>query len=129
MKGRTLVLFTVGLTAIASTAKAEEVSLSKDLMPIFARSCTGCHQREGGNPHAVEAGVYLEKKEDLLKPKRGLIIAGKPEASFLLTVLNPPKDMGSKVKTMPPARSDKPKLSKEEIQKIYDWIKAGARDN
>lgn len=108
---------------------ADEVSLSKDLMPLFARSCTGCHQRENGKPDAIKNGLYFEKKEDVLKGLGSLIVANNPDESYLVQVLKVDENKPKWIKTMPPPRSKAPKLSEEEINKIADWIKAGAKDN
>lgn len=129
MAGTRLLVGFVGLAALTHVAVAEEVSLSKDLMPLFARSCTGCHQRQNGNPDAIKKGVFFEKKEDLLKAKRGLIIPGRPDESLLPLIMKRTADKPKWVKTMPPPRSKAKPLSEAEINKITDWIKAGAKDN
>lgn len=129
MTGKQLPALTLFLVAMATMVTAEEVSLSKDVMPLFARSCTGCHQREGGNLKAVEQGPYLEKKSDILRIVGSMIIPGKPESSYLLMTMSKPKPGQPRYKMMPPQRSKTPRLSDKEIQKVSDWIKAGAKDN
>jgi cytochrome c553 len=129
MTGKQLSIIPLCLAAMATMVTAEVVSLSKDVMPLFARSCTGCHQREGGNRKAVDQGPYLEKKSDILRIVGSMIIPGKPENSYLLMTMNKRKPGQMYVKMMPPQRSKAPRLSEEELQKISDWIKAGAKDN
>ena len=129
MTGKQLPALTLCLTVMATMVTAEEVSLSKDIMPLFARSCTGCHQREGGNLKAVKHGPYLEKKSDIVRITGSMIIPGKPENSYLLMTMSKPKSGQPRYKVMPPERSKAPRLTDKEIQKVSDWIKAGAKDN
>jgi cytochrome c553 len=129
MTGKQLSIIPLCLAAMATMVTAEEVSLSKDVMPLFARSCTGCHQREGGNRKAVDQGPYLELKSDILRIVGSMIIPGKPENSYLLLTMNKRKPGQQYVKMMPPQDSKAPRLSEEELQKISDWIEAGAKDN
>ena len=129
MTGKQLPVLTLCLTLMATMVTAEETSLSKDVMPLFARSCTGCHQREGGNRKAVDQGPYLEKKSDILRIVGSMIIPGKPESSYLLITISKPKPGQPRFKMMPPQNSKGPRLTDQEVQKISDWIKAGAKDN
>ena len=119
----------LGLFALSGTAVADEVSLSRDVMPLIARSCTGCHQRESGDRKAVESGPYLEKKSDILGVVGTMIVPSKPENSYLLMIMSPPKSGQLKYKMMPPKRSRTPKMTKAELDKISAWIKDGAKDN
>ena len=119
----------LGVVALAHVAVAEEVSLSRDVMPLLARSCTGCHQREGGNRKAVDHGPYLEKKSDILGIVGTMIVAEKPENSYLLMIMSKPKPGQPQHKMMPPQQSKAPGLTDKEIQMVSDWIKAGAKDN
>ena len=129
MTGKQLPVLTLCLTLMATMVTAEEISLSKDIMPLFSRSCTGCHQREGGNRKAVDHGPYLEKKSDILRIVGSMIIPDKPESSYLLMIISKPKPGQPQHKIMPPQRSKTPRLTDKEIQKVSDWIKAGAKDN
>ena len=118
-----------GVFALTSMASADEVSLSKDVMPLIARSCTGCHQRENGDRKAVESGPYLEKKSDILGVVGTMILPGKPENSYLLIIMSEPGPGQLKHKMMPPKRSRTPKITAAERAKISAWIKDGAKDN
>ena len=129
MTDRKIALAAFGLAVMVNMTMAEEVSLTKDLMPLFARSCTGCHQRENGNKDAIKDGVYLEKKEDILKSVGTLVVTGKPDDSYLLQVLKKAEDKPEWIKTMPPPRSKAPRMSEDEIKTVANWIKAGAKDN
>ena len=129
MNERNMLLGLLGVFALASLAVAEEVSLSKDVMPLFSKSCTGCHQREGGNRKAVDHGPYLEKKSDILGLVGTMIVAEKPDNSYLLMMISKPKAGKPKHKMMPPERSKAPRLNDREVQIISEWIQAGAEDN
>jgi cytochrome c553 len=130
MIGKRLSVMSLYLLAMATAVMAEEVvSLSKDVMPLFAKSCTGCHQREGGNRKAIDQGPYLETESDILRIVGSLIIPGRPERSYLLMTMSKPKAGQPRVKMMPPERSKTPGMTDQEVQKISDWIKAGAKDN
>jgi len=129
MIGRKAAAGIIGLAALTNGAMAEEISLSKDLMPLFQRSCAGCHQREDGNPNAVKTGFLFDTKEDVLETVGKIIIKDHPEQSYLLMVVTPPEDPTQETKQMPPPQSKAQPLSKEEIKQISEWIKAGAKDN
>jgi cytochrome c553 len=117
------------VSTLSGAAASEEVSLARDVMPLIARSCTECHQREGGNRKAVENGPYLEKKSDILGVTGTLIIPGKPENSYLLITMSPPQPGRPRHNMMPPKRSKARKMTDAEIKKIAAWIKDGAKDN
>jgi hypothetical protein len=112
-----------------SEEKAGTVSLAKDLMPVVERSCGVCHKREGGNEHAVENKAYFETKADILGRVGKYIIAGKPEESGLLKILDRTMKVGDHELVMPPPGKEVPPWSKEELEKFSTWIEEGAKDN
>jgi hypothetical protein len=114
---------------IKQEAADEGVSLSKDLLPVFVRSCGVCHAREGGNEKAVEHQVYYENKEDILGKVGKFIISGKPEESGLVKVLNQTYPVGDDKIVMPPPESEIQKWSDEEVALFEKWIRDGAKDN
>jgi mono/diheme cytochrome c family protein len=109
--------------------KTAEVSLAGDLMPVFAKSCAGCHKREGGIAAAIEGGVFIEKKEDILKAIGTGIVPGKPAESGFLKVLDQTYPVGRDKVVMPPPNSKAPKWSKEDLDLFSRWIAEGAKDN
>jgi len=131
MNKQNTLLGLIALFALAGSAVAEtnEVSLSKDIMPLIARSCTGCHQRENGNQKAIENGPYLEKKSDVMAVVGTLIVPGKPESSYLLMTMSPPAPGKPQPNIMPPKRSKAPRMTAAELAKIASWIKDGAKHN
>jgi len=114
--------------AVLSTS-AEDVSLEKDLMPLFQRSCGTCHEPDSGIRGAIKDGAFFNTKKDILGKVGGPIVAGKPDESGLVNVLKQEVKFGKKEIVMPPAGSDVPAFTKEEIEKVVAWIKAGAKDN
>jgi hypothetical protein len=119
----------VAVLAIAGTSLAEEVSFSTDLMPLFERSCSVCHKRDGGKEKAIANKIFYETKEDVLSKVGTFIIPGKPEESGLLQVLNQTKKFGRRNMPMPPPKAAMPKWSEAELKLFSDWIKAGAKDS
>ena len=117
------------VTLATCSATAEEVSLEKDLMPLFQRSCGTCHAPDSGVRGAIKDGAFFNTKEDVLGKVGTFIIAEKPEESGLVKVVDQTKKFGKKQLVMPPAKSDDPKWSKEEIALFKAWIKSGAKDN
>lgn len=115
------------LTAFSASAK--EVSLEKDLMPLFKRSCGTCHAPDSGIRGAIKDGAFFNTKKDILGKVGGPIEAGKPEKSGLIKVLKQEVKFGKRNLVMPPPKADEAKFSKEEIAKVTAWIKAGAKDN
>ena len=115
--------------ALVVGAGAEEVLFSKDLMPLFERSCAVCHKRAGGNEKAIINGVFYETKEDILSKVGTKIIPGKPEDSGLLKELNQTEKFGRRDMPMPPPKASSPKWSEAELERFSDWVAAGAKDN
>lgn len=117
----------VSLTTL--TGFATEVSLEKDLMPIFKKSCSECHNPESTNRGAIKNKAFFATKADILGKVGTHIKAGNPEESGLIKVLDQTAKFGKREIPMPPPKSEIPKWSEEELKKISDWIKAGAKDN
>ena len=102
--------------ATATTAPAAAtVSFSKDVLPLFQKNCTRCHG--GGSPRQ---GLSLESYQAVMKGSNNgaVVVAGNPDKSPLYTLV--------KSGTMPFGGT---KLADADIQKISDWIKAGAANN
>ena len=57
-----LQLMFAGFVCVSVVAGAEEVSLSKNLLPLFERSCAVCHKRDGGKEKAIENGAFYENE-------------------------------------------------------------------
>jgi WD40 repeat protein len=112
-----LVLF----APLSRAAEAEKVSYYKEIRPIFQQTCQGCHQ-----PAKMGGGYNMTNFADLFKKgdreKLG-IVAGKPEASFLVDLIQPKK---GKPAEMPRGKESLPEA---QIKKIITWIQQGASDD
>jgi hypothetical protein len=124
-----MILAAIAAVTLTCVVLAEEVSLTKDVMPLFERSCAVCHKREGGNKRAVRNSTYYDKKEDLLSVVGTYILPGKPDKSGLTKVLNQTQKIGKRQMTMPPSNSKAPKFSEKDLKVFSDWVAAGAKDN
>ncbi len=111
-------------TSVSQPAGKSAISFSKDIQPIFDRSCTDCH---GGN-----AGLYLHEGESYanlvnVPATKGCtsemrVQPGNAEVSVLYKRVS-----GTSCGTQMPKKS--PPLSTEEIDAIRRWIDAGAPNN
>jgi mono/diheme cytochrome c family protein len=119
-------LFLAVLATAAHTAEPEKVapagdkptlSFDRDIRPILAEHCIGCH---GGDK--PEGGFQLTSRESALKPTESghhAIVPGKPGESEMIRRLTATGD-----ERMPPA--EKEPLKPAEIEKLRQWISAGA---
>lgn len=101
--------------AATAAPAAAGVTFSKDLLPIFEKSCTRCHAGSG-----VRGGFNLATYAATMKGGSSgpAVVPGDPDKSPLYTLV--------KSGVMPFGGS---RLSEADMQKIFDWIKAGALDN
>ena len=100
---------------------AAKVSYYKDVRPIFAQHCNGCHQ-----PAKAQGGYVMTGHADLFKESdagHAGVVAGKPEKSTLV----------EQIKLHPDGKAEMPKgrdpLSPAQIKLINDWIAQGAADD
>ncbi|HEY3789836.1 MAG TPA: c-type cytochrome domain-containing protein, partial [Urbifossiella sp.] len=99
---------------------AGKVSYYKDVRPIFAQNCNGCHQ-----PAKPQGGYVMTSYADLFKAgereKRG-VVAGKPAGSYLIDQI-----------TLHDGKAEMPKgrdpLLPLQVKLIADWIAQGATDD
>ncbi len=104
----------------AADDDSAEVRYSRDIRPILAANCFGCH---GADDKHREADLRLDTFEGASSSHdgRAAIVPGQPDQSELLKrVLSHDPDL-----TMPPPDSGK-SLSSDQIQLLQRWIKAGA---
>ena len=101
-------------TQAPSTADGE-VSFSKDILPIFQKSCFQCHGNGGSR-----AGFTLNSYDQLIAGGNSgaAIEPGDADNSLLVQLVVS--------KRMPVGGT---KLTPEEIQLITDWVNQGALDN
>jgi mono/diheme cytochrome c family protein len=94
---------------------AKSVEFARDIQPIFAKSCQGCHQ--GG---AAPADFRVDSPAELLKGSISgkVIIPGKASESLLIKRISDKSTLG-----MPPSGP----LPADEIALISTWIDQGAK--
>lgn len=99
---------------------AAKVSYYKDIRPIFAQHCNGCHQ-----PAKPMGGYVMTSHADLFKAgereKPGIVV-GKPATSYLVEQVRVHDGKAE----MPKGRDP---LSPTQIKMITDWIAQGAGDD
>jgi hypothetical protein len=115
-----LVLIAIGLLD-AATARADEVSFSRDVLPVLSDRCFHCHGPDEGNREAdLRLDVEAAAKED-----RGGYAAVQPgdlENSELWNrIVSNDEDA-----VMPPIDSHRKPLSDKEREAIRQWILDGA---
>lgn len=109
------------LRAADAPKEPAEVSYYRDVRPIFAVHCQGCHQ-----PAKPQGGFVMSSHADLLKKndkgKIGIIV-GQPDKSLIVEQLLP---MGGNPPAMP---KERPPLSERDVNLIKKWIAQGAKDD
>lgn len=105
------------LTAVVAQAAAP-VSFDKQIRPILAKYCQGCHQ-----PNGAQAGLNLTTYKSFKEGGRKgpAFVAGNPEGSVVMAYLT-----GKSTPQMPFGGTP---LSAEQIATIRQWISEGARDD
>ncbi|MBC8066039.1 MAG: c-type cytochrome [Chlorobia bacterium] len=99
-------------SSTSSTAPSTAAGYA-DVQAVFTKSCVGCHGDT--NP---KAGISLTNHEALMKGTA--VTAGDPANSLLIQALR-----GADGKKQMPMNA--PPLTEDEIKKVEDWIKAGAK--
>jgi mono/diheme cytochrome c family protein len=97
------------------------VSYYRDIRPIFAQHCQGCHQ-----PAKPQGGFIMTSYTDLLKQGERMqagVVPGQVEKSFLVDQITPTKEG----KTAMPKGKDP--LPAADIARIKKWIAEGAKDD
>jgi len=115
--GRLILIVTALLLCCLAQAAEKPVSYFHDLVPIFKRSCTGCH-----HPGKLKGELDLTTYESLLKGgKHGLTVDTNAfKASIIL------EEISGTEPTMP---KEGDPLSKDEVALIERWIRSGANND
>jgi hypothetical protein len=108
-----LVILPLSLTSAAS---AQEVSFSRDVLPMLSDNCLSCHGQDEGHR---KADLRLDTEIGAM----AVITRGNPQKSELLArvITDDPEEI------MPPPKSHKPKLKPEQIALVKRWIEQGAK--
>jgi len=102
---------------------AEELSFSRDVMPILAKNCLSCHQ-QGGEGYAI-SGFSVETYEDIMKgTNAGAVV--EPGYSYASTLQVLVEHRADPSIAMP---REAVKMPLSDIQIIGDWIDQGAQNN
>ena len=105
---------TVALLACSQVFAAD---FKKDVQPILKKHCYECHSEETGKRKAGYVFDDLNTLKLDISPK-GIIVPNDPGDSYFLEVISVPNHEAH----MPP----KDQLSNREIDKLREWIEAGA---
>ena len=100
-----------------TTAVATSNLTFADVAPILDQSCTSCHSGKD-----APVGLHLDAYDAVMAGSKygPVVVAGKPDESELVKRIR-----GESTPRMP---YKKPPLSADEIQRITDWVKQGARN-
>jgi len=118
-----IVVLLMFILSVACTENEQQISFSKDVMPIFVEHCTQCHN-EGGVGHN-ESGFLMKDYDSIMQgTKLGPVIqAGQSHASTLQILVEHKADTSI---NMPKGGI---KLPKDKIEIIKKWIDQGAKNN
>ena len=116
------------LSLLATSTSAQEMpavtalNFKKDILPIFADSCFGCHgdpaRRKGKEPGG---GLRLDSPESISHGGDAgpAIVSGKPDDSLLYQLIALPEDDDEVM----PAKGDL--LTRDQIALVREWIESG----
>jgi hypothetical protein len=96
--------------ALTSTALAEPVSFSREVLPLLSDNCLACH---GQDESHRKADLRLDTPEGA----REVLKSG----DFIERIISDDPD-----EVMPPPKSHKPKLKAEQVALLKRWISEGA---
>ena len=121
---RSALLLLWPLLAISSSVVAEEerVDFNSQIRPILSDRCFHCH---GPDEQERAAGIRLDEREAALAEADSgstPIVAGKPDESELFHRISSDDESVR----MPPADSNKPALTPDEVALVKRWIEEGA---
>ncbi|MBI2929531.1 MAG: hypothetical protein HYY24_28030 [Verrucomicrobia bacterium] len=110
-------LLCLAMISRGAAADTKPASYYKDIVPLFKRSCTGCH-----HPGKLKGQLDLTTYEAFKKGgKHGPgFVAGKPKESIIV------EEISGSEPSMP---KEGDPLTKEEVALIERWIEAGATDD
>lgn len=106
-------------------SEPENVSFSRDIQPILARSCTPCH-----NPVRPQGNIDLSSYDALMKSRYythrdPIVLPGDSHDSRLYIVVSTRHER----LRMPPPGSNFRSVSRRDVERIRVWIEEGANNN
>ncbi len=108
--------FTLAVLALASFSRSDEFRFNRDIRPILSENCFFCHGPDAGKR---QADLRLDVEQSA---KDSAIVEGDLDASELIARIVSTADDT----IMPPPKSGR-KLAPEQIEKLKQWVKAGAK--
>src|SRR3954470_7728369 len=104
-------------TLQCAAGNAAAPDFKRDVAPIFAKYCSGCH-----NDNDFEGNLSLESFAKLQKggEKGAVVVPNRSDASLMIRMLT-----GEVEPSMPP--KDNPRPTPAEIDMLRAWIDAGAK--
>ena len=121
-------LYGVAVTAVMAAwseaaPAAQEVSFSRDVLPMLESHCVRCHHPGGKGYQA--SGLDLRSYAGLMKgTKHGtIVVPGDPLTSNLMVLIEGRSDPSIR---MP---HKKWPLLKQQIEIVANWVRQGAKDN
>ncbi len=119
MRLRERLLTALAGALVAGVAGAQEVSFSREVLPLLSDRCLQCH---GPDARARKADLRLDVRDDLLRPRDGyaIVTPGAPDQSELIARVTATDD-----DVMPP-RHTKLSVSAAEVDLLRRWVAQGA---
>ncbi len=115
----TLVIFAAVLSGIEMPAAAQSPDFQQQILPLLYNRCFSCHSEKAGKP---KGGLRLDSAEAIRDS--GVVVAGKPEESELLT--RTALALTDK-RHMPPLKGGSQPLNDTERDLLRRWIADGAK--
>jgi hypothetical protein len=114
------IAFSIAL-CFGGASAAEPIRFSRDVKPILADNCLGCHGQD--ESHRM-AGLRLDTREGAIASRKNgaAIVAGDPAASTLLARVT----HSNAARVMPPPYSHKAPLTPAQVDILRQWIAEGA---
>ncbi|GMW00605.1 MAG: hypothetical protein AMXMBFR84_17420 [Candidatus Hydrogenedentota bacterium] len=112
--------FAISVTVCAASAFADDIVFERDIAPIFAKACAGCHSPKS---ETLKGKLDVTSVELLLKGGESgpAIVPGKPGESYLIALIEQTEEP-----VMPPKKNGNP-LAPDQIALIRKWIEQGAK--
>ncbi|MGF1583226.1 MAG: WD40 repeat domain-containing protein [Gemmataceae bacterium] len=114
-----LVLVTMStMSSLPGLAQTNSASYSKHVQPFFNKYCSECH-----NARRARGGLSLADFQALREgsDEGPVLVAGNPDKSRLVLVTE------GKAKPVMPPKESKVRPTAEEIARLRNWVKAGAK--
>src|SRR5439155_9965332 len=109
------------LVAAEPAAESATVSYYRDIRPLFAQHCQGCHQ-----PAKASGGYVMTSYAALLKKgdsEEAPFVAGKPQESLVVSQIT---SQDGQPPLMPRGKDP---LPEPQVNLIKKWIEQGAKDD